>query len=96
MFLLHIPRLLLPFLTDTPFSNNLCVSTGGIPSAEQLKVTTEPLHTADLLTVKLNFSGLSVRFKSEIECHSSPHCKRHSELSKIVVKIFYYTNFKFL
>ena len=62
MFLLHIPRLLLPFLTGTPFSNNWYVATGGFPSAEQLKVTTEPWHTVDLLTVNLNFSGLSVGF----------------------------------
>ena len=86
MFLLHIPRLLLPFLTDTPFSNNSYVSTRGNPLARRLKVMTEPWHTADLLTVKLNFSGLSVRFKSEMECHSSLHCKRPSELFNIVGK----------
>ena len=84
MFLLHIPGLLLLSLTGTPFSNNWYVSTGGFASAEQLTVTTEPWHTVELLTVKLNFSGLSVRFKSEMECHFSLHCKRHSVLSKIV------------
>ena len=84
MFLLHIPRLLLPLLTGSPFSNNWYVSTGGFPSAEQLKVTTEPWHTVDLLTVKLKFSGLSARLKSEMECYYSLHCKCHSEFSTIV------------
>ena len=84
MFLLHIPGLLLLSLTGTPFSNNWYVSTGGFPSAEQLTVTTEPWHTVELLTVKLNFSGLSVRFKSEMERHISLHCKRHSVFSEIV------------
>ena len=84
MFLLHIPRLLLLLLTGTPFSNNWYVSTGGFPSAEQLKVTTEPWHTVDSLTVNLKFSGLSARFKSEMECYCSLHCKLDSEFSKIV------------
>ena len=84
MFLLHIPRLLLLLVTGTPFSNNWYLSTGGFPSAEQLKVTTEPWHTVDSLTVNLKFSGLSARFKSEMECYCSLHCKLDSEFSKIV------------
>ena len=84
MSLLHIPRLLLPLLTDTPFSNSWYVSTWGFPSAEQLKVTTEPWHTVVLLTVNLKFSGLSARFKSELECYCSLHCKCYLEFPKIL------------
>ena len=87
MFLLQIPRLLLPKPTGTPFSNNWYVSTAGFPSAVQLKVITEPWHMVGLLTVNLNFSGLSTRFKSEMESYSSLECKRHSDSSKIVRQI---------